>query len=61
MDEKRQPHPDKKDDKFVISPEIEKYMQILHKDPKSPVFAALSEAYGKGGLPDEAVATATEG
>lgn len=36
-------------------------MQILRKDPKSPVFAILSEAYRKGGLLDEAIATAVEG
>ncbi len=65
MDEKRQPQPDKKEDKkdnkFVISPEIERYMQILRKDPKSPVFAALSEAYRKGSLLDEAITTAIDG
>lgn len=36
-------------------------MQILRKDPRSPVFAALSEAYRKGGLLDEAIAVASEG
>ncbi len=61
MEEKRQPQPDKKEIKFVISPEIERHMQILRKDPKSPVFAILSEAYRKGGLLDEAIATAVEG
>ncbi|MCL5878491.1 MAG: tetratricopeptide repeat protein [Deltaproteobacteria bacterium] len=61
MEEKRQPQPDKKENKFVISPEIERHMQILRKDPKSPVFAILSEAYRKGGLLDEAIATAVEG
>ena len=61
MEEKRQPQPDKKENKFVISPEIERHMQILRKDPKSPVFAILSEAYRKGGLLDEAIATAIEG
>jgi tetratricopeptide (TPR) repeat protein len=61
MEEKRQPQPDKKENTFVISPEIERHMQILRKDPKSPVFAILSEAYRKGGLLDEAIATAVEG
>lgn len=61
MEEKRQPQPDKKEIKFVMSPEIERHMQILRKDPKSPVFAILSEAYRKGGLLDEAIATAVEG
>jgi tetratricopeptide (TPR) repeat protein len=61
MEEKRQPQPDRKDNNFVISPEIERHMQILRKDPKSPVFAILSEAYRKGGLLDEAIATALEG
>ena len=61
MEEKRQPQPDKKENKFIISPEIERHMQILRKDPKSPVFAILSEAYRKGGLLDEAIATALEG
>ncbi len=61
MEEKRQPQPDIKSNNFVISPEIERHMQILRKDPKSPVFAILSEAYRKGGLLDEAIATAIEG
>ncbi len=61
MEEKRQPQPDKKESKLVLSPEIEKYVQILRKDPRSPVFAALSDAYRKGGLLDEAIAVANEG
>lgn len=61
MEEKRQPQPDKKESKLVLSPEIEKYVLILRKDPRSPVFAALSDAYRKGGLLDEAIAVANEG
>ena len=60
MEENKQ-QPDKKENKFIISPEIERHIQILRKDPKSPVFAVLSEAYRKGGLLDEAIAVATEG
>ncbi|MGC8685490.1 MAG: tetratricopeptide repeat protein [bacterium] len=59
MDKDQQP--EKKENKFVISPEIERHIQILRKDPKSPVFAVLSEAYRKGGLLDEAISVATEG
>ena len=61
MEDKGQPQQEKKTNTFVISPEIERHMQILRKDPKSPVFAILSEAYRKGGLLDEAIATAVEG
>lgn len=59
--DKNAKQPEKKETKFVISPEIERHIQILSKDPKSPVFAVLSEAYRKGGLLDEAIAVATEG
>ncbi len=61
MDEKRQPPQEKKESRFAVTPEIEKYVQMLRKDPRSPVFAALSEAYRKGGLLDEAIAVASEG
>ena len=41
--------------------EIEKYLEILAKDPNSRVFAPLAEAYRKAGLLDDAVETALEG
>ncbi|UCD85053.1 MAG: tetratricopeptide repeat protein [Deltaproteobacteria bacterium] len=46
---------------FTLSPEIEKYIEILGKDPKSRVFAPLAEAYRKGGLLDEAIHVAQDG
>lgn len=41
--------------------EIQKYLDILSKDPKSRVFAPLAEAYRKAGLLDDAIETAREG
>lgn len=46
---------------FTLSPEIEKYIELLSKDPKSRVFAPLAEAYRKGGLLDEAIQVARDG
>lgn len=46
---------------FTLSPEIEKYIESLSKDPKSRVFAPLAEAYRKGGLLDEAIQVAQDG
>ncbi len=43
------------------SAEIEKYLNILAKDPNSRVFAPLAEAYRKAGLLDDAIETALEG
>lgn len=44
-----------------IPPEINKYLSILSKDPNSIVFAPLAEAYRRGGMLDEAIATAKDG
>ncbi len=45
-----------------IQPElIEKYQLLLQKDPKSQVFAPLTEAYRKMGLLEEALRIATRG
>ncbi|MDO8444922.1 MAG: hypothetical protein Q7T53_02265 [Deltaproteobacteria bacterium] len=44
-----------------ISPEINKYLAILSKDPGSMVFASLVEVYRKAGMLDEAIATAQDG
>jgi len=43
------------------TPEIEKYITTLAKDPKSKVFAPLAEAYRKAGALDEAVQLCVEG
>lgn len=43
------------------TPEIEKYIATLAKDPKSKVFAALAEAYRKAGALDEAVNVCRQG
>ncbi len=51
----------KKEEAFTLSPEIEKYIELLSKDPKSRVFAPLAEAYRKGGLLDEAIQVARDG
>jgi len=51
----------KKEEAFTLSPEIEKYIELLSKDPKSRVFAPLAEAYRKGGLLDEAIQVAQDG
>lgn len=39
----------------VTTPEMEKYREMLSKNPSSRVFAALSELYRKGGMLDEAI------
>lgn len=44
-----------------LPPEINKYLTILSRDPKSIVFAPLAEAYRKAGMLDEAIATAKDG
>ncbi len=61
MADKEQLQQNKKEEKFIMSPEIEKYILILKKEPRSPVFAALAEAYRKGGMLDEAISVANEG
>ncbi len=43
------------------SPEIDKYIATLAKDPKSKVFAALAEAYRKAGALDEAIHVCQDG
>jgi len=43
------------------TPEIEKYIATLAKDPKSKVFAPLAEAYRKAGALDEAIQLCVEG
>ncbi|MCB0379567.1 MAG: tetratricopeptide repeat protein [Bdellovibrionales bacterium] len=40
---------------------IEEYQLVLLKNPRSPVFAALAEAYRKMGLLEEALETVTKG
>lgn len=40
---------------------IEEYQMILIKNPRSPVFAALSETYRKMGLLEEALETSSQG
>ncbi len=52
---------DERKEGFTLSPEIEKYIESLSKDPKSRVFAPLAEAYRKGGLLDEAIQVAQDG
>ncbi len=52
---------EKERDPGSSSAEIEKYLDILAKDPNSRVFAPLAEAYRKGGFLDDAVETALEG
>jgi hypothetical protein len=41
--------------------EINKYLDILARDPQSRAFAPLAEAYRKAGLLDEAIETSREG
>jgi tetratricopeptide (TPR) repeat protein len=41
--------------------EINKYLDILARDPRSRAFAPLAEAYRKAGLLDEAIETSREG
>lgn len=43
------------------TPEIEKYIATLAKDPKSKVFAPLAEVYRKAGALDEAIQLCVEG
>ena len=44
-----------------LSPEIQKYSEMLAQDPKSRAFALLAEAYRKSGRYDEAIKTAEQG
>jgi len=44
-----------------INPEIERYLSMWERDPKSRVFAPLAEAYRKSGLVDRAIEICLKG
>ncbi len=46
---------------LALSPQVEKYMEMLREDPKSKVFVRLADEYIKGGLYDEAIHVCEEG